>query len=261
MSLIEWRIAAASVAGFSHEEAGTGCQDAYEVRITENSFLVSVVSDGAGSAPRSIEGARIISSDVAHFVAAKASALSNTFGLPLDEPIVCEWVQSGVALARERLSQRAAETNGSLGDFHATMVGTIVGLSGGVFFHIGDGAACAVRADNLEDAVVSLPENGEYANETFFVTEREWCDHLRLTSFGPAYDMIALMSDGLTPFALTSGSPKPYRPFFEPLAKHLAAHTREDGERALIATLRKPEIRKITGDDKTLVWALRGQLK
>jgi hypothetical protein len=261
MSLVEWTVAGASVAGFSHQDAGTDCQDAYEVKITANAFFVCVVSDGAGSAPRSIEGARVISSDMVRFIAEQANTLSNTSDVRFDELIVRQWVQSGIELVREHLTQRAAETNGSLSDFHATMVGAVAGLSGGVFFHIGDGAACAARADDLEDAVVSLPENGEYANETFFVTEQGWRDHLRLTSFGPAYNTIALMSDGVTPFALTSGFAKPYRPFFEPLSRHLTMHTRGDGERALNATLQKAEIRKITGDDKTLVWALRGEPK
>jgi hypothetical protein len=78
-----------------------------------------------------------------------------------------------------------------------------------------------------------------------------------VTPFGPAYNLIALLSDGVTPFALTRGGMAPYLPFFDPLSHFLAERTREDGERALAALLDRDSIRPITGDDKTLLWALR----
>ena len=56
-----WRYALASVIGTSHGTAGTPCQDACDCRLFweegASPVLVAVVSDGAGSATRSQDGA------------------------------------------------------------------------------------------------------------------------------------------------------------------------------------------------------------
>ena len=171
-----------------------------------------------------------------------------------DETVVRLWVEEGVELVRASLDNSGGR---ALTEFHATLVGVIAGPHGGVFFHIGDGAGCATLLDDLSVKVMSLPENGEYANETYFFTRSDWKDHLRLNPFGPHFNLIALMSDGVTPFALEPGKSGPHPPFFGPVSNFLAHHNREEGERALAATLERDAIRKITGDDKTLVWAAR----
>ena len=66
------------------------------------------------------------------------------------------------------------------------------------------------------------------------------------------------MSDGVTPLALASG--KPYAPFLDPLSRFLSEHSQEEGAAALAATLEEDAIRRITGDDKTLVWAIRSTM-
>ncbi len=45
-----WRTAAASVRGSSHEETGTQCQDAHHLTVTDSGVLAVAVADGAGSA-------------------------------------------------------------------------------------------------------------------------------------------------------------------------------------------------------------------
>jgi hypothetical protein len=162
---------------------------------------------------------------------------------------------NGIESVRSEILKIAVDH--SMGDFHATLIGVIAGPSGGLFFHIGDGAACATDVETFSPSILSQPENGEYANETFFFTQPDWQQHIRLTPFGRQFDLLALMSDGVTPFALASETAGPHKPFFDPLSRYLRSHTREEGESALAATLEKDAIRRITGDDKTLVWALR----
>ncbi|HEX2204420.1 MAG TPA: protein phosphatase 2C domain-containing protein, partial [Longimicrobium sp.] len=53
-----WHVLAASVRGTSHERSGTPCQDAHGWVVTPGGALAAAVSDGAGSSPRSDEGAR-----------------------------------------------------------------------------------------------------------------------------------------------------------------------------------------------------------
>jgi hypothetical protein len=80
---------------------------------------------------------------------------------------------------------------------------------------------------------------------------------LRLTSFGPEFGLVVLMSDGVTPFALGPGATEPHIPFIAPLSRFLITQPRDQGEKALAATLEKDALRRITSDDKTLLWALR----
>ena len=169
--------------------------------------------------------------------------------------IVRTWIEGSVEAARSRLSRLG--DSGCLSDFDATLVGVVAGPEMGVFFHVGDGAACATKLDDVSTSVVCGPENGEYANETYFITQDGWRDHLRLSSFNSQYNLVALMSDGVTPFALAQGASALFQPFFDPLSKFLAEHNEEDGEQAIKNILERDAIRQITGDDKTLVWALR----
>jgi hypothetical protein len=181
--------------------------------------------------------------------------LANDRSIPFNHDSVRLWIVDGVESVRSNISRTA---NGhSLSAFHATVVGAIAGPSGGIFFHLGDGAAFATMLGDFSQSIFSPPENGEYANETFFFTQPDWQNHLRLTSFDGQFDLIALMSDGVTPFALAPGASAPHEPFIGPLSRYLRSHTQEEGRKALAVTFEKDAIRRITGDDKTLVWALR----
>lgn len=257
MLLVKWKVASVSIAGFSHQTEGTPCQDAHTVTITPSGSLVAVLSDGAGSAARSAEGSRLLSDEVVANIVARLSEIEPTKAARLEESVVRRWVEDAVESIRARLATLAASNGDSLRDFHATLLGVVAGADSGVFFHVGDGAGCATNLQDVSVGIVSGPENGEYASETYFVTQDDWRDHLRLTSFTSKHDVIALMSDGVTPFALTQGASAPFPPFFDPLSKFLAEHSREDGEQAIATILERDAIRKITGDDKTLVWALR----
>lgn len=256
MSSVEWRVAGASVAGFSHLADGTPCQDAHAIATLPSGRLIAVVSDGAGSARRSAEGSRLLSDEVVAHLRARFHANESAASTQLDEATVRPWIEEAVESVRTRLSA-LADNGGSLRDFHATLVGVVAGPDAGVFFHVGDGAGCATSLKDVSVSVVSAPENGEYANETYFITQDEWRDHLRLTFFNSEHDLVALMSDGVMPFALAKGALAPFLPFFDPLSKFLATHSREEGEQGIAAILERDAIRQITGDDKTLVWALR----
>lgn len=259
MLLPEWRIAGVSVTGFAHQADAKRCQDAHAAVITESGWFIGIVSDGAGSAPRAHEGAQIVCADLVTHLATCICTLGAGRG---DAALVEErsariWVECGLEAIRTKLLAMATAAGGSRNDFHATLVGVIANSTGGVFFHVGDGAGCATRLGELSDSVMTKPENGEYAEETYFVTEDNWREHLRLTAFDAQYDVIALMSDGVTPFALTPQAAGPFSPFFEPLSNFLAQHTREEGEQALVSNFEKDAVRRITRDDKTLLWALR----
>jgi hypothetical protein len=102
---------------------------------------------------------------------------------------------------------------------------------------------------------VSLPENGEYANETYFVTGDGWQAHLRLLPIPEPVTMIALMSDGAAPFVMQRGLGGLFRPFMDPVEQYLSTATQEAGDDALAGLLGDPRTHAITSDDKTLLIA------
>lgn len=259
-SLINWRTAAVSVRGFSHEEKDEPCQDAHATVVTDRGWLIAVTADGAGSTRFGGDGARIASQVILECLRA-AAPKPGPLGGKLSDAKARALVVKAIEAARRALKDEAKARKSSLAEFHATVVGCLARPEGGgFFFHIGDGAGCAIDPADPGRFVVSRPANGAYAETTFFVTEDEWRENLRFEPFGAEHDLILLMSDGVTPMALKgrADQPEPAMGFISPINKFLVSAPRDDGEAALAATLASERVQDITGDDKTLVWAFRG---
>lgn len=244
-----WHVAGVSVKGSDHRLRGDDCQDRHCLQVTPGGALIAVASDGAGSARLGGEGASSVCGRVAGALndaldprpAASRAALLRC----------CRAVRDGIAAAR-------AEAEGDLADYHATLVGAAMlpGV-GGLFFHIGDGAALALAGDRW---VMSPPRNGEYAHETYFFTQDDWRRQLRFKLIEPGFDTIFVMTDGVTDIGLKQSGRRiePFMPFFEPIGRFLTANDRAAGEQALGATLDSDAVRARSNDDKTLVWAKAG---
>jgi hypothetical protein len=259
---MDWRVFAGTATGKSHIDGGLPCQDALAHRV-QRGLLVAVVCDGAGSQPLSHEGAQTVSRDV---VAALAAALADDAALAAlihDGPQETHGIDAFTALAvaavagaRATLEAMATAGGHALNVYSSTLVGVVAGANGGYFFHIGDGLGVA---EPLAAAapVLSLPENGEYANETYFVTGSEWRAHLRVLPFSGAVQRIALMSDGAASFVMAKGNAGLFKPFVEPVEKFLlGVADAAAADAALAATLADPRTHSITGDDKALLLAL-----
>ena len=165
-------------------------------------------------------------------------------------------IQSAIESVRTRLADLAASRQLALHDFSCTLLGCVATRRGGCFFHIGDGFA--IQQDAAGGSVLSRPENGEYADETYFVTDENWRDHLRLTPL-PAPEpgcVIGLMSDGTAPFAVNRARDGFFRPFIDPIAAFLREATAPNGNEALRTLLESPRACEISHDDKTLLLAL-----
>lgn len=249
MAAPAWRIAGASVTGAVHAFRGDDCQDRHRTLVTPGGALIAVVSDGAGSAVQGGEGAAMLCERI-------TAALAEVLGGDRPRPSRA-LLRRGVRAVCAGIEAARAQVSGDLSDYHATLVGAVVLPDvGGLFFHIGDGAALAVESRGGR-WTLSPPRNGEYSSETYFFTESDWRKRLRFKVIEPGFDTIFVMTDGVTDIGLKNmgSGPEPFMPFFEPIGRFLAQAGRAEGEQALKGTLDTPAVRERSNDDKTLVWA------
>jgi len=249
---MSWKVFLASATGKHHLDGNTPCQDAVHCVQLDAGF-VGVVCDGAGSASQGRQGADFFAGAVSERVAAALRAGNLEPGLTGDgQECLLDIIES----AREELGQMAQVQNCALRDFACTLVGCASSRAGGFFFHIGDGFA--VHRSDSGQSIVSRPENGEFSDETYFVTEGNWREHLRITPLPAARSgaLIGLMSDGTSPFAIDRGRTGFYGPFIDPVVHFLARASARDGNQALHQVLASERTYGITADDKTLLLAL-----
>ncbi|OWK40212.1 Serine/threonine protein phosphatase [Fimbriiglobus ruber] len=242
-----------SVVGTSHERIGERCQDYATARLVEAgevSSLILVCADGAGSASRAEAGAKLACHE---FLSVAASAL--TGGLSVSA-ITFEIARDWCDRARRRLSLEACVCGAELRDFSCTLLAAVVSDRHAVFMQIGDGAIVYREGDGYRTAF--WPENGEYANVTYFLTGPDFESRLnvKLLEFGP--DEVALFTDGLQPLALHYATKTVHAPFFDPMFATLRREPDPDTLRAPLKQFlaSKPVVER-TDDDKTLILATR----
>jgi len=104
--------------------------------------------------------------------------------------------------------------------------------------------------------VVFWPEQGEFANTTFFVTGPDALEHLRLEVCPRRLKNVALFTDGLQHVALSYQSQTPHAPFFAPMFGRLRSEEQWQSLGDSLKTfLESNAIIKRTDDDCTLMLA------
>ena len=238
---------AVSIAGVNNSGAPKLNQDAASC-ITLTNGAIAIISDGAGSAAYSNIGSQLI---VRQFC--KSYARRN---IPLSLKEFDDVVRSIIKKIRRQLVRLSSmyALQAKLEDFHATLL--FAAISGDRCFiaHLGDGA-CMLFNQNHEIMSISLPENGEYANQTHFITEENWVKHLRCREISGNVHSCLIMSDGVTPLALKGETNFPQ--FTTPLLTFLGSSEPAEAVKTLSETLRSDTVMKISSDDKSLAWWLR----
>ncbi len=248
---MKWKVFFASATGKYHLAGDVPCQDSGYYLVADD-VLIGVVCDGAGSASQGQAGAEYFAKEVAGLLAESVRAGQ----FPRAPAYYRAYLTGIIQGARSRLNETAASQERKLRDFACTLVGCITSGEGGCFFHIGDGFAIYMADDG--ESVLSLPENGEHSDETYFVTDDSWSEHLRVTVLADLQHggVIGLMSDGTSPFAVNRPRTGFYRPFIDPIVKYLRTASEETGSHALKNVLADEKTFEITSDDKTLLLAL-----
>jgi hypothetical protein len=224
-----------------------------ELVIGNESFLIAIISDGAGSAKFSSVGSRLA---VACFARCAASHLRNFRSLAAITPdLVRDWMDD----IRNRIF-RSAELRGTEPrQLAATLIGALVCSNRAIVCHVGDGACVLRRKGSSLWEVPSWPAHGEYASSTYFVTDDPE-PRLEFNSIQGEFYELAIFSDGIERLALDfvnkSASDGFFSPMFAPLANRAPGR-----DRGLSVNLRgfldSPRILDRTDDDKSLILARR----
>jgi hypothetical protein len=242
---MNWRWASASVKGTSHERNGEKLQDFFAICDIGNGWIISVIADGAGSATFGRFGARLACQVL---LGRFRNWIEKNPSLPTNEELRT-WIDD----LRKRLSETACKKETTTRQFAATLAAVIISPSDVITLHIGD---CAIVGRNGgEWDVLCWPENGEYINTTYFITDPE--PRLNIRRHEPVYDAFALFSDGVAHLSLSYSQGIAFKPFFDPMIRPVDAVSTNgflhDLSKKLESYLKSPAVCERTDDDKTLI--------
>lgn len=275
--------------GLSHLETDTECQDYVRFdQIGDTTMLV--VSDGAGSASHGQVGATRVADCVSEYILNQAD---DTLARPFsNQKLLLGIVELGILDARSRVvveqerineQQKITLTNRvvdflmrretkepepqfvSLGDYAATLLVAIVSPLETLFVHLGDGYGFGLKYQldeksaeaTVQQVTASFPENGEYANETYFFTDEQWREHLRISGLGEGVDFAVVMSDGAEPFFVS----KDKQHIELSLSQQLISIISDQQDLSISEILEKvftlEKVHKVSSDDVSIALAVR----
>jgi len=252
-STSRWKVLGVSAQGVSHLKTATPCQDAHAWEALPGGLLIAAVSDGAGSAAFSDEGAS---------AAASAAIAALRQRLTTEDMTVISQEQGGwhgvltdaVEQARQAVVALAERRGEPLREFAATLIVVIATSEFVTAMQVGDGAAVAGDERGALFTLTS-PQAGEYINETFFLGAPDSLATAQFAFRRGAIRRLALLSDGLQLLALKMPAGEPHAPFFMPLFRFVA-ECGEDGQQQLQSFMRSPRVADRSDDDLTLVLAV-----
>ncbi|GAA0460257.1 hypothetical protein Ade02nite_14490 [Paractinoplanes deccanensis] len=252
-----WRVVPVSVTGPEHLRQGTENQDAF-AHLRLGDLTVLAVADGAGSAARSATGARL-----AVEAACDAASL-------LDGPDPGRSGRSAGArryagrvlgLFDRRLDRLIDETGGERGDYATTLLAVVARPPAYVFLAVGD-SFLVVEHRGAGPHLLVPPDNGASRGSTVFLTSagRDAAVRCGLIE-DPEITGLALCSDGVLDAVLAAGrdaggGPSLLAPADFTAYLHMFAD-RAARPAALSDRLQSPDFTASSGDDKTMVLAVR----
>src|SRR5262249_31084380 len=151
------------------------------------------VADGAGSAARSAQGARIACetfTKLATEFVQSGQSIAN-----LDKTFVCDrWLEN----IRQEIAANAAEEGCELREFATTFLGAVLCESQSLYVQVGDGAIVVNDSNMSEEySVVFWPQHGEYANTTNFLTDATAMREVSFETVPAKAYRVAMFTDGL----------------------------------------------------------------
>jgi len=250
-----WKHLSLSVTGKSHSARNEPGQDycrAGALRFSDRDYFVGLAADGAGSTSRGGVGAEIACETL---YARILDAIRGGETLPADPDTGA--VKAWISECRDAVAARAAADGQPLREYACTLIGVVATEGYLLCFQIGDG--CIVTGDGTGYRTVFWPEQGEYANTTFFVTDDAFLEHIKTESGTTSPAEIAIFTDGIQNLVLSFSTRTVHEGFFRPLFAALRKNPENgfvDLSRHLRALLSSDDVNARSDDDKTLVLAV-----
>lgn len=246
-----WHVIGSSVQGVSHLRTNTPCQDEFCFRV-DRDWVVIAIADGASSAERSKEGAHLATYSAIDYLSSRLAEQ-----LPQDIPTGLDLMSDTYRNVRDAIKAFAEKEGVALESFATTLSCVLATDERLVVGQVGDGLIVASE-DSGELFSALLPERGEYANETSFITTADALARTQIRVYNERVSRLAATSDGLLRLAVTLPDYCPFPAFFEPLfAFARSSQTAEEQQQTLQAFLMSDRVHARTDDDKTLVLAVR----
>lgn len=184
-----WSQVSAEVQGSGHKKTDTPCQDK-TICISRNKVHLIALADGAGSASLSHYGAEAVITQVGNYV---VDNFDNLCELGFKE------IKASIAqVMRHTLEALSIQLGCEKRDLSSTFLLVAVKRDRFISIHVGDGVIGILDRDGLK--VLSSPENGEYANMTWFTTASSLEAVMRIYAGDASITSgFILMSDGVEP--------------------------------------------------------------
>jgi serine/threonine protein phosphatase PrpC len=246
-----WRVVAASVCGTSHIKNKQLCQDAHHWQLLPGNVLVAAAADGAGSASQGKIGAMVAVETAIENLAIKELTQSYLD----DDETVRSLLNESLLAAKKAVEDEAEACNKQLQDLATTLIIMIATPDMVAVVQVGDGMAVAKDSQgNL--LALTIPDNGEYINETTFLTSPGALDAAQMRLWRETIANVGLLTDGLQMLALNMVVGEPHKPFFFPLFEFVQnAQDKTLAKEQLVSFLGSERITQRTDDDLTLILA------
>ena len=248
----QWRIVAASVCGTSHIKNKQLCQDAHHWQILPNNVLVIAAADGAGSASLGKVGAMIAVETAIDHISNCREISPHTLA---DDQLLHTLLTDTILASKKAIEEEADISEHLPNDLATTLIIAIATPEIVAVAQIGDGLA--VAKDSTGNLIaLTIPNNGEYINETTFLTSPDALDTAQIRILRQNIVNIGVLTDGLQMLALNMVVGEPHKPFFLPLFEFVAnADDKIVAKEQLVKFLSSDRITQRTDDDLTLVIA------
>jgi Protein phosphatase 2C len=236
--------------GTSHVRAGLPCQDRIACSSVGTS-IIAVAADGAGSARFSDVGADLVVTTIVNIL--QSYSLDDAGALP-------QLLRSAVDHARSSVLALADERRVPAREFASTLLAIVATEDGAACAHIGDGVI-AVSEGGEDWSWLFWPDRGEFANTTYFLTDDNSHERLRIEAISNPITDFALLTDGLEPLAVVYANQTVHNPFFNsiffPLHQSKSAGCNESLSVSLTEFLASPRVTSRVDDDLSIVIASR----
>jgi len=170
--MTQWKIASSYAIGQGHIKKDIPCQDRTFKLIQKHksgSFYGLALADGAGSYKHSDIGAEMISKKILYFI---KSNFSRIFKQNRPNIFLIRFIE-------KELKILAKSKQIGIKELSSTLLFIAIKNDKFIMGHIGDGVIGMLNQDD-DLKIISYPENGEYANSTFFTTSTSHKHRLRM---------------------------------------------------------------------------------